>query len=105
MWVCGSDQKRDADHEKGLVESVKAVHAVHLKSFSKHKPKPASAMNQSCKRIESTKCGRCGRQHPHKMCPAWGKTCLKCSRKHHFAEICRSKSVKDLVQGSERDIF
>ena len=32
-----------------------------------------------------------------------GKTFLKFSRKHHFAEMCRSKSVKEFVQGGERD--
>ena len=32
-----------------------------------------------------------------------GKTFLKFSRKHHFTEMCRSKSVKELVQRGERD--
>ena len=32
-----------------------------------------------------------------------GKTCLKCRRKHNFAEMCQSKSVKEFVQGGERD--
>ena len=72
---------------------------VRSKSFSKHKPKPASAMNQYSKRIDTANCGRCGRQHSPERSPAWGKTFLKCSRKHNFAEMCRIKFVKELVQG------
>ena len=83
--------------KKGPVESTKVVYEVNSKSRVEHKPKPASAMYQH-KKTESMKCGRCGRQHPPKRCPAWGKSCLKCGGRNHFAEICRTKSVKELVQ-------
>ena len=49
------------------------------------------------------KCGRCGSQHPPTRCPAWGKSRLKCGGRNHFAEMCRTKSVKQLVQGDNRD--
>ena len=46
-------------------------------------------------------CGRCGRQwHKDvKNCPAKGKTCLKCGRLDHFAEVrCRKTSTNALVK-------
>ena len=67
--MCGSAEatrKQMQSMKKGPVESVKAVYAVCSKSFSKHKPRPASAINQYSKRIESAKCGMCGRQHSPK---------------------------------------
>ena len=88
--------------KKGPVESTKVVYEVNSKSRVKHKPKPASAMYQH-KKTETMKCGRCGREHPPKRCPAWGKSCVKCGGRHHFAEMCRTKSVKELVQGDEKD--
>ena len=40
-------------------------------------------------------CGSCGlRGHRggESDCPAWGKECLKCRKKNHYARCCRSKS-------------
>ncbi len=36
-------------------------------------------------------CGRCGKSHPPRSCPAFGQTCRKCGRKSHFAKMCRSR--------------
>ena len=35
-------------------------------------------------------CGYCGRVHPRQKCPAFGKKCAKCSRRNHFASVCRN---------------
>ena len=88
--------------KKGPVESTKVVYEVNSMSRVKHKPNPASAMYQHNK-PESMKCGRRGRQDHPKRCPAWGKSCLKCGGRNNFAEMCRTKSVKELVQGDEKD--
>ena len=35
-------------------------------------------------------CKFCGRRHDRGRCPAYGKTCTKCSKLNHFATVCRS---------------
>ena len=42
-----------------------------------------------------SKCYFCGYDyHPKQKCPALGKTCNKCKGKNHFAQACRSVSMK-----------
>ncbi|XP_018364353.1 PREDICTED: uncharacterized protein LOC108762049 [Trachymyrmex cornetzi] len=40
------------------------------------------------------KCIRCGRLHGKNSCPAMNKTCLKCTKVGHFANMCRTKEGK-----------
>ncbi|KAL5510796.1 hypothetical protein EMCRGX_G006398 [Ephydatia muelleri] len=47
-------------------------------------------------------CARCGRLHKPRQCPAYGQTCHKCQRLHHFARKCLfGGSVTHVVEGSE----
>ena len=42
-------------------------------------------------------CMYCGRKHPPRTCPAWGKTCGVCHKKNHFAACCKGrKSVQQV---------
>ncbi|RXN33946.1 Transposon Ty3-I Gag-Pol [Labeo rohita] len=43
------------------------------------------------KEKELFNCKRCGRKHPPKQCPAYGKICAKCKGQNHFAKQCFSK--------------
>ena len=66
--------------------------------------KGTSASGQSM----SQKCGRCGTRHQRNDCPAFGKTCMRCNRKNHFAKLCLSvHSVEnyqsDCESGSDND--
>ena len=36
-------------------------------------------------------CGRCGKHHKPRHCPAYGQQCSACHKLHHFATVCRSK--------------
>ncbi|CAB3232298.1 unnamed protein product [Arctia plantaginis] len=38
-------------------------------------------------------CDRCGRIHEYNACPAYGRTCLRCSKLNHFAKVCRVYEV------------
>ncbi len=40
---------------------------------------------------EQQACGRYGKLHEPRRCPAWGKVCSKCNGKNHFAQYCRTK--------------
>ena len=47
-------------------------------------------------------CSRCGRLHKPRQCPAYGQTCHKSERLHHFARKCLfGGSVTHVVEGSE----
>ena len=37
-------------------------------------------------------CKYCGRTHARQKCPAYGKECRACSKKNHFAAVCRQKA-------------
>lgn len=37
-------------------------------------------------------CKYCGRSHPPRSCPAYGKTCKNCPKLNHFAIECQQKS-------------
>jgi transposase InsO family protein len=49
----------------------------------------------------ASSCKFCGRVHALRQCPAFGKTCNKCQKKHHFAVVC--KSTVNLVQQYHSD--
>jgi hypothetical protein len=38
-------------------------------------------------------CGRCGRSHHPRRCPAYYKTCRSCGTQGHFDYMCRNRSV------------
>ena len=39
------------------------------------------------------KCGKCGKQHPSKQCPAYGKICHACRKPNHYAKFFRWKKL------------
>ena len=39
-------------------------------------------------------CGRCGKTHAKDSCPSMGKTCLKCKKANHFANMCKTRAQK-----------
>lgn len=48
-----------------------------------------------------TDCKYCGRSHPIRQCPAYGKKCLKCGKQNHFAKCCGFRGrVSDVTVGS-----
>lgn len=56
------------------------------KSTTKSTMKPVPVRDRSTK-----SCSRCGRQHDRGQCFAFGKTCMKCGGRNHFAKVCRTK--------------
>lgn len=43
-------------------------------------------------------CKRCGTTHQQAECPAYGKTCLKCNKRNHFAALCTSRTEINEVE-------
>jgi hypothetical protein len=53
----------------------------------------------------SRECYFCGGSYsPNPACPAKGKTCTKCRKPNHFARVCRSNKVVNVVSGTNNTL-
>ncbi|XP_072159570.1 uncharacterized protein [Bemisia tabaci] len=89
------------------VAAVEAQKPVYRKSYpkspkpgTKYQPKTQTPDQQSHATGELKKidCKWCGKQHVRdkSLCPAQGKTCTRCKKLNHLAEVCRSKQVAEV---------
>lgn len=46
---------------------------------------------------------KCGTKHAYAQCPAFGKECLKCGEKNHFANCCRRNYQNDMNTNDNRN--
>ncbi|UYV64370.1 K02A2.6-like [Cordylochernes scorpioides] len=55
--------------------------------------------------IANTKneCKWCGQQHTYGNCPAYRKTCNACGKLNHFAAVCRTRRIRNLIAENEGD--
>ena len=65
---------------------------------SKRRDRDKSQSRDTSRRRDSStskRCKYCDRQHDQRKeaCPAYGKICRRCSKKHHFESVCRSAPV------------
>ncbi|KAL4708755.1 hypothetical protein ACJJTC_007136 [Scirpophaga incertulas] len=54
-------------------------------------------------------CKNCGTGHAYGACPAYGKTCLRCLRRNHFARVCRvyvvdASSDQQVIRSINKDL-
>ena len=59
------------------------------------------------RKLDQINCEYCGLKHAKRKCPAYGKTCRKCNKKNHFANVCKTKvksAVKCLRTSSANDV-
>lgn len=74
--------------EEGNVDRVK----------NDHRRKTHASQNSGQKHghsgTDSFRCGKCGKTHTRRNCPAYGKKCDKCGKLNHFAKVCRTKTKK-----------
>ena len=70
-----------------------------------HKDSPRRCMQT--KTPTKQMCRYCGSSHPLRQCPAYGKTCIECSKIGHFRVVCRSKrarAMNEVEQEAVQDI-
>ena len=79
------------------VSSVGQAKGQRQRSFSKSKQgdrnRPSSG-RRSQSQNQST-CGKCGKRHPPRKCPAYGQNCRRCGAKGHYAKCCKSKNPRN----------
>ena len=82
----------------------------YKKQSSTYNHGPRNSSNNYLTKKNPTKCIGCGSTNHSSInirerkakCPAWGKTCHKCNRLHHFASQCRQES-KHISEVREND--
>ena len=93
------------DQDMTLEDTIKFIEAKEAGKRSQatlQNPSAAtlSSYKQTDKDQHLIKCRNCGKtghgdgrdvQERKEKCKAWDKTCSKCDKKHHFANVCRSK--------------
>lgn len=84
---------------RAMTSTTDDVNTVDKHSEAGHRSKSRtrqSARQDNRQGNARRKCKYCGREHEMKKdaCPAYGKTCNKCSGKNHFASVCKSRSEK-----------
>ena len=50
-----------------------------------------------------SKCEKYGSHHSKGQCPAYGKKCLKCHKRSHFAAVCKSQKSVHLMHNDDID--
>ena len=59
----------------------------------KPKPKPKHSVNTP-RQQQQFNCRKCGTKHLPRSCPAFGRLCLICKGKHHYAKMCSQKNSR-----------
>lgn len=94
--------KKELEEQRKLGQATyNAVDRIHWRrGTSKGKFSPP-VYQQKAKQSHSKttgNCSKCGTSHPPGKCPAWGKDCLNCGKKNHYARMCRSKPHRTTKQ-------
>ena len=79
------------------INDASTVRAVYKSINNKEKERKLDQINSEY----------CGLKHAKRKCIAYGKTCRKCNKKNHFANVCKTKvksAVKCLRTLSDNDV-
>ena len=95
--ICRAAEATDASLESLKCEDI---HSIRLaRTFTK------SYRDKRVNSSDEIECLFCGRRHARlkSKCPAWGKTCSKCSKRNHFAIKCRHSDDRKVHAVNEVD--
>lgn len=79
-------------------KTVHKDHGTHTtqKKFQTQKYKHAVNSQSSSQKT----CGKCGKSHKPRECPAFGKTCHKCGKPNHFSSKCNKQNIQYIQDSS-----
>ena len=68
----------------------------HGRDRSESRP-PRDNTERRRDKSQHRRCKYCDRSHEQRKeaCPAYGRTCNRCNKKHHFESVCKTKPVRD----------
>ena len=77
-----------------MAEPDSSTTGASVDAVSKPRQQYDNKRNPNNSRIQDIKnCKYCGRDHPRRKCPAYGKACNKCGKKNHFSNVCKATST------------
>ena len=85
-----------------MQEMASTDETVHMVDYRKNRGpqrEPATDPSVPTRRQQSSQpanCEYCGGRHGPRQCPAWGKTCNKCSKKNHYSNVCKSSNLRSV---------
>ena len=81
--------QESSENDTKAIQQPKEVHVVRGHSVKATK---YHGRNQTQGKPKLSACFNCGGNHDHKKeaCPAYGAQCRQCSKRNHFAKVCRS---------------
>ena len=89
---------------KQHVKTIGSEHSLNEVQCKTQKKQVAKEQHKLKQADNSKECTKCGRKHTQRQCLAYGKKCLKCQKKNHFAVMCRSqRTVHALNNSNESD--
>jgi hypothetical protein len=97
-----SELRKKADFPDNGVDSIRS--AKHKKSRREQNNKATGKSKQKDFPGKQS-CFRCGKNpsHSREKCPARNSTCNKCSKVGHWAKVCRTKVVAEVVKENSDD--
>ena len=103
------DMIRAVEVADEYVQKIKDPNLQVNKIYAKRKQKPQISSSVHDKQSVKTHdkqnvCGKCGKSHAKKQCPAFGKTCHKCKKQNHFASMCRARQVNMVDQCYDQNV-
>ena len=85
--ICRTNEMAASQRHK--IEQSGTIH------FTREEKKRGPRENPQRNPRPTRTCKYCGDTHAAGNCPAYGKTCSKCSKKNHLAKVCQSTSKQD----------
>lgn len=84
--------------EASTKQLEKLIDEKRVETIQEHRPTTyRGGTNNNPNRTTGPACQDCGRTHPPRRCPAYGKTCKACNKLNHFAKFCRSKPTQKKI--------
>lgn len=77
----------------GEDNSINAVATKQKQTPSQYAHGNYGKFNRGTSEKSKYPCRNCGGVHEPRQCPAYGKLCTKCNKKHHFPSVCLSSTT------------
>ncbi|UYV64780.1 K02A2.6-like, partial [Cordylochernes scorpioides] len=89
-------------NEQKMIEKIEKRNWVKDRIRMENAEAGPSGINPRRERIIEP-CKWCGQRHKYGKCPAYGKKCNACGKTNHFAVVCQTKRIRNLLAESEAE--
>ncbi|CAC5384578.1 unnamed protein product [Mytilus coruscus] len=97
VGICRADE--DSRKQMKTLNEEEQIHALRRKTQNQRTTRNEGNAKKSPNRRDSNAsfgCGKCGKTHERRNCPAYGKKLHKCKKPNHYQKFCKSKFSKSV---------